>query len=156
MTKIYRIFHRVFIIAVVALIDVACTQNDGDIGDLFGVWRLTQLTADGTPLPLYEGDDAPVAYDWAFQGDVIKIVVVEHHQDYYSSFGMWSREDGRLLLDFSYGGNEISEFDPPASLHLVEVGVTPLEMTVMTSKKMVGWYVDENGVKYEYTLKKLY
>lgn len=151
-----KIFSRILLIIAIAFSSAGCTQNDGNIGDLFGVWRLNQLKADGTPLPLYEGDDSPLAYDWSFQGDVMKIDVVEPHHDHQRCYAMWKREDGKLLIDFSYGSDASTEFDPPAALHLVRRGVTPLELTELTSKKLVGWYIGEDGVKYEYTLKKLY
>lgn len=136
----------------------SCTQNDGHIGSLFGVWRLTSVTADGVQVDLYDDDDpaAPEAYEWCFQGNVIKINELLPHHDLRMSYGIWSREGDKLLLDFSYGNNTIDDFTPPAALHLVEYGVTTLTMTVMTSDRMAGWYVADDGVKYEYTLSKFF
>lgn len=61
---------------VIALIFAACNRNNGDIGDLFGEWRLESMTADGEPVQLYtQKDDAsiPILFTWAFQGNVVRI-----------------------------------------------------------------------------------
>ncbi|MDE6377741.1 MAG: hypothetical protein K2K72_03250, partial [Duncaniella sp.] len=68
----------------------------------------------------------------------------------------WKREEGKLLIDFSHGADSPADFNPPAALHLVERGVTPLELAKLTSKRLEGWYVGEDGVRYEYSLRKLY
>ena len=151
-----KILSRIIMVVTVALMSAGCTQSDGYIGDLFGVWRLTELTADGTPLPLYEGEDAPVAYDWSFQGDVMKIDIIGEYHEHQRAYAMWKREDGKLLIDFSHGNDVTTDFNPPAALHLVERGVTPLQLTTLTSKRREGWYVGEDGVRYEYSLRKLY
>ena len=153
---IKKLFVRFSLLILLAVVSESCVQNNGDIGSLFGVWRLTQLSADGTPLPIYDGDDTPEAYDWTFQGDVVKIEVIEPRHEHYSRYGIWSRDEDKLILDFSYGTDQTQDFDAPAGLHLISKGVTTLIMTVMTDKNMIGWYIDEEGVKYEYHLRKLY
>ena len=153
-----RHIYNILAIAILSMMSMACTHNDGDIGDLFGVWRLTQLTADGEPIQLYgDHDDGElVACDWAFQGNVMKIEMIYPYYDHDATFCIWSREDDKLLLDFSHTSGESASFDPPAELHLVARGITPLTMTEMTRTRMTGWYVSDDGIRYEYHLRRLY
>lgn len=150
--------YRIIAVSILSIMSAACTHNDGDIGDLFGVWRLTELTADGTHVDLY-GDadvDGLQACDWAFQGNVVKIEMIYPYYDHDASYGIWSREGDRLLIDFSHTSGESINFDPPAELHLEARGVTSLTMTEMSRTRMTGWYVDSEGVRYEYHLRRLY
>lgn len=153
-----RHIYHIFAIALLSMMSMACTHNNGDIGDLFGVWRLTELTADGEPVELYGNpDDGGLqACDWAFQGNVMKIEMIYPRYDHDASYCIWSREDGKLILDFSHTSGESVSFDPPVELHLVARGVTRLTMTEMTRSRMTGWYVDAEGVRYEYHLRRLY
>lgn len=154
-----RYIYQIFATVLIAMLNVGCTHNNGDIGDLFGVWRLTELTADGTPVDLY-GDSADadglVACDWAFQGNVVKIEMIYPHYEHFAHYGIWSREDDKLVLDFSHTTGQSDNFDPPAGLHLVARGITTLTITEMSRSKMTGWYVDAQGVRYEYYLRRLY
>ncbi len=128
-----------------------CTHNDGDIGDLFGRWKLVSLSADGEELPIYNND--VLLYSWDFQGDMIMIRESRLHNEVYATGGMWTRDNDMLMLKFSS-----SSYAPIVSaLHLIDNDITPLNIETLTSSDMRLWYVsDTDGVKYRYVLRKAY
>lgn len=158
MTGKYKILLASLLVTMMTL--MSCTRNNGDIGDLFGRWKLETLTADGVGLPLY-GDDADDTdaelYAWWFQGSLVWIHTVYPHQDFVTVKGMWSRTETQLLLDFSYADDEGNKYyTPPSALHLVAHGVTPLTIESESSSRMHLWYVADDGVRYDYYLSKVY
>lgn len=159
MRKIYNIIGMLLLSAVVFAAG-GCTRMDGDIGDLFGRWNLVTLTADGVEQPLYGlggGDKEVLLYTWAFQGDLVWILTLRPHQSSHDAKGMWSRTDSQLMLDFSFSDDENPlDYIPPSALHLVDDGVTALNIESLSSSSMALWYVSDEGVKYEYHLKKAY
>ncbi len=132
-----------------------CTRNNGDIGVLFGRWRVESLLADGQPVQLYSDD--VLLYTWSFQSSLMFITVVEPYNDYYNIKGTWSRDGDELKLNFSYTGNDGPVYyDPPENLHLVKGGVTDLNIIRLTSGEMELERVSPDGVRYLYYLKKAY
>ncbi len=132
-----------------------CTHNNGDIGDLFGEWRLEELKADGVPQPLY--DSETLLYTWEFQSDIIFIQTILPHESYARAKGTWSRTDGMLMLDFDHHDIDgYIYYTPPAPLHLVERGVTPLHLVTLDGKNLRAEYTASDGIKYEYVLRKAY
>lgn len=150
----------VILLLAAVLLAGGCTRMDGDIGDLFGRWNLVSLSADGVDQQLYGlggGDKEVLLYTWAFQGDLVWILTMYPHQSSHSAKGMWSRTDTQLSLNYSFTDDESPlDYMPPAALHLVDDGVTTLNIETMTSSTMTLWYVSDDDVKYEYHLKKAY
>lgn len=142
------------LLALLMLVSAGCTRNNGDIGDLYGRWKVETLTADGVGLPLYDGEVEMYAL-W-FQSELVWIHELFPHQDYLNHKGMWKREGDKLLLDFSFTGDYDEQYRPPVALHFVENGVTPLTVASESSSKMTLWYVGDDGVRYEYHLRKVY
>lgn len=154
----YKILFASILIALVAVVS-GCTRNNGDIGDLFGRWKVDTLTADGVEQPLYgeeSGDDALLYALW-FQGELVWVHTVYERHDFLTVKGMWTRTDSSLLLDFSHTGHDGDiYYRPPLALHFVERGVTPLTIESETSSRMHLWYVAHDGVRYDYFLTKVY
>lgn len=157
-----KLHSTIFLLLAAAVLSLAtgCTHNCGDIGDLFGYWRLNSMTADGTPVELYPEtaeDGQPVRlYTWAFQSQIVMIHTFYDHEDSSQATGTWQRTDRTLMLDFDHrddGGTEY--YTPPAALKLVEGGVTPLEIILMNPNEMKLSYTADDGVTYEYRLGKL-
>lgn len=133
---------------------MACTHNNGDIGELFGRWRLESLTADGTEVKLY--DDETLLYAWSFQSSLLFIQVIQPYNSYYNVKGTWSRDDDILRVNFGYTGNDGEMYyAPPENLHL-DRGVNDLEILRFTSEELILEKIGENEVKYVYRLKKAY
>lgn len=154
--RISTVFNTLSLIVTLLCI-AGCTHNDGDIGPLFGRWKLAKMTADGVPLTITDAADGPLSYYWAFQGKIMWIMATYPHNDYINHKALWSRNGDKLVIDFTNSNNGyIGEFDPPAELHLVENGITPLTITTLTSDRLQAWYVADNDVRYEYYLEKYY
>lgn len=103
---------------------VGCTQNRGNIGDLFGSWVLEEMTADGNTLPL--PDNAEYA-TIAFQGTVVRYTLHFGLHIYTNRVSTWTRSDNILSFDFTNGGHEIETdgtFAPPYWLYFDEEIVT--------------------------------
>ncbi len=143
------------LIALLAALLSACTRHNGDIGDYFGTWHVETVTADGVELPLYS-DDGVLVYEWRFQAGFIQIQTIYPHLEYDRCFGTWREAGGHLLLDFSHSDSGgVGEYTPPAALHLSE-GVTDMDIISLSSSRLVTAYVDHQGVKYTYHLRKTY
>ncbi|MCM1163907.1 MAG: lipocalin-like domain-containing protein [Muribaculaceae bacterium] len=151
--KTYRYIALVFMLMALG----SCTRNDGDIGSLFGAWRLDQLLADGEPVELYEGDVA--LYDWRFQSHLIQIQAVYQHYSYDNFMGTWNKSDDDRILELTFDGDSddgTGFYTPPAPLHLIEGGTTPLRILHLDGKDMKLEYTSASGVTYTYKLHKAY
>lgn len=154
--SISRLINRVILI-IILISATACTRNDGDIGDLFGRWRLMSLTGDGVSLPVNDESAGVYAYFMYFQGDLTLIQMIMPHESTVSVRGMWNREGDVINLDFSFTGEDGDlYFRPPAALHFVECGVTSLNIDSLSSSDMKLWYIADDGVRYDYRFKKIY
>lgn len=149
-----KFIQNIFIILAAAFLTAGCTRNNGDIGDLFGDWRLVALTADGEELELYD-EDARL-YTWAFQSSIIRIQEIRAYMDYSDYLGTWKRVDDELILDFTHHADYGDDnFTPPEALHLVAHGITRLEIIRLDSGKLQAGYKGDDGVEYMYFLNKV-
>lgn len=148
---------RNFFLTLITLISVwSCTRNDGDIGPLFGAWKVEEVAADGVPVNLYGQDDGVIVYDWRFQSHLIQIQTVYEHYSYANVMGTWSLSDGILTLEFT--GSDVDGegfYTPPAPMHIGR-GVTPLEILELKGSHLRLRYTAEDGITYTYRLKKAY
>jgi len=144
----------IFLIFAIGLLSSGCTRNNGDIGDLFGNWRLDSVTADDIELELYDGEIK--VYTWAFQSGIIRIQRIYSNMDHLDYLGTWQRDDDELLLDFTHHADYGDEnFTPPEELHLVPHGITRLDILLLKSGKMCVGYRGNDGVEYKYYLHKV-
>lgn len=125
-----------------------CTHNNGDIGPLFGTWRLDAISydtvsADGSP---QHGLDEVGDVFWSFQNHVVKIDRVYPHHITDSRFGTWQRpDDTTLVVNFDNSETDLDFADRYLMLpgiHLPEHGAA---MTVkeLSSHKMTLVYIDQ-------------
>lgn len=137
------------------ILSTGCTRNNGDIGELFGRWRMESLQADGEEVELYDAEN--LLYTWSFQSSLMFITVIQPYDSYYNVKGTWSMEGDEMLLNFSYTGNDGQKYyDPPENLHLTRGGVTRLHVNRLTSGAMELEQTASDGVRYVYHLKKAY
>ena len=72
----------------------SCTQNEGYIGDLFGIWRLEEIT-DGTTV-----EECDTIF-MAFQADVFQVRRVNYISYDYTLFtGLYTRTDNLMQCNF--------------------------------------------------------
>lgn len=154
--------HKIKILTIALLLMLglgACTHNNGDIGDFFGTWKLSEITIDGTNDSDYQGD-----VFWKFQASLIQMLTVDDStHDYSVSMGSWSQPlDNILRLDFTHTDTDHPEpgssaYSPQPGLHLPSACVFDMDIISLSSGKMVLRYTDTAGaqpVVYQYTFKK--
>lgn len=150
------IFAYIFPVVLTVLLQ-GCTRNDGDIGDLFGDWKLESLTADGEEVKLYvgTGKDDPILYTWAFQSNVIRINTIYPDDRVLDCYGTWQKDDDVLELKFIYSDSQEGtdyRYNAPEELCLSSDGITKLNIITLTGKKMDVSYVSADGIEYRYYL----
>lgn len=137
----------------VALLSGACgcTRDNGDIGSIFGIWRLAGLEVDGV-----EADDYEYNCFWSFQNNIISFVMLDAPED-HTALRRWctfDKEEGYLTLDLSHHGNGINDYlySVPAFLRLPQEEAVPLKIVTDTGSKMVLTYTGAEGEVITYTL----
>lgn len=130
--------------AVILLMFSSCTHNNGDIGPLYGQWKLISIDADGIELPEYKGD-----VFWCFQGGAIQILSRTDQHEFEQRYGNWSLTDGdtRLVLTFPD-----TRWPALQSIGLQETSV--LRVIALTSRDAVFELSDTGGTSITYTLRK--
>lgn len=122
----------------------SCTHNNGDIGPLFGQWKLISIETQGVDLPEYDSD-----VFWCFQDSAIQILSRTDQHEFEQRYGNWSLTDNdtRLLLTFP---------DPrwPASQAIGLRETTVLRVITLTSRDAVFEMSDTDGASITYTLRK--
>lgn len=91
----------------------SCTQNEGYIGDLFGIWRLEEIT-DGTTV-----EECDTIF-MAFQADVFQVRRVNYISYDYTLFtGLYTRTDNLMQCNFlnHNGTDAVTEEQQQQMLH---------------------------------------
>ncbi len=145
---------HLFLITLLLLPILSCTSNNGDIGPLFGFWRLDEVTVNDVPENLYNGTGVEL-YAFAFQSNVMYIQTVKPHLDYDRAFGTWTLEGDRMTWHFNWtdDGNFTNYIAPPALL-LDPSGVTVMDVVRLTSSHLETVYTDQSGNSIRYYLSK--
>ena len=97
-----RIFYLIFLIASFGCI-TSCMQNNGYIGDLYGIWRLESITANGTT------EECDSVF-FAFQSDIIQIrkVTYDIHKVTLTT-GLYTRQNNMLKVNlYHYEGHDVT------------------------------------------------
>lgn len=130
--------------AVILLALTSCTHNNGDIGPLYGQWKLVSIDAQGVEIPEYNGD-----VFWSFQDSAIQILSRMDQHEFEQRYGNWSLTDGdtRLVLTFPD-----DRWPAPLSIGLKET--TVLYVITLTSRDAVFEMSDTDGMSITYTLRK--
>lgn len=74
---------------------VACTHNNGNIGSIFGKWKLVAISAENADPPQIDG-----TMFWSFQNSTIEMQLLGNHQEESRTYGNWRVADQTLFLDF--------------------------------------------------------
>ena len=84
-----------FILMLMIIPLCCCTHNNGDIGPLFGQWKIESVRCEGMPQPEYAGN----AF-LSFQNSVAQITITGDHNTSYRSYATWHIADNTLFIDF--------------------------------------------------------
>lgn len=142
----------VWICLAIAFVSAICgCQNNGDIGHLFGTWRVESYTVDGIR------PEDPLLSDVtiSFQSDIVNIVtIVDNYGLSYSQFGTWSEDGDTMTFNFTHFDNDNPPGKPDSQYNAPDwLGMTskePMVMKVSDSKKdsfTLTWHDPEGCVK---------
>lgn len=85
-----------------AVATAGCVTNNGDIGNLYGIWRLEKVVVDGSELAQPEADGSYTS--WQFQNNIIEILRTTTRHDRVARDGTWARPSGKTMsFDFTHG-----------------------------------------------------
>lgn len=127
--------------ALLVLMLSCCTRNNGDIGPWFGTWHVEQITAGGTPVNV-EGD-----YFFQFQNKVVRVSNVSGHEQLVESFGTWSEDGGKMVIDFP----------DPDVFYIIMPGLeahNDFTVTTTTSRDVTFTKTATDGTAHSYHLKR--
>lgn len=85
------------IAAVVALVAAGCTHNNGDIGRWFGLWKVENITVNGSNDSNYTGN-----IFFAFQNTTFEQKQVHADQGVTQMIGEWREEGDMLTITFPF------------------------------------------------------
>lgn len=118
----------------------SCTQNGGNIGKRFGMWKVTEIFIDGS-----RDTDYDETMFWSFQSDIIDMT-----SSAGQSFGICKEENGTLVLDYQH--TDTAHPQPGSSLYsplpqskLPANSVIVLEILKLESHKMQLSYTSPDG-----------
>ena len=147
-----RLIYNILTFAALLFSTASCTHNNGDIGNLFGTWRMTSMTVDGEAAEGLRGD-----YYWAFQNNIIEFLVVDadSHQP-ERRFGTLTDDGDYLILNLAPHGNGENDYlyRVPAELLLPGDDNVPLRKIEDKGGKLVLGLTTATGGEVVYTLKK--
>lgn len=125
-----RILTKIFLLALTFGLS-ACMHNDGDIGPMFGTWKVTSITVDGEEDPAYQGN-----VFFQFQSQVVRLVQSLPHNDMTEQFGSWECSDDDLTLDFHYYVDPESPVYSIPAVTRLEKGVNRFAFNMQNPRKM--------------------
>lgn len=93
--KIYKRLIPLMLIPAILPAILACTQNNGHIGKIFGSWKLVSIVTEGIDLPEYNDDVI-----WGFQSSVIQMTRIQPMHHVVQTAGAFRLMDNTLFLSF--------------------------------------------------------
>lgn len=79
-----------------SVLSASYTHNNGDIGKIFGKWKLTYIEATDTEKPETGG-----TMFWSFQSSTVFVQINDGSHDEIGSYGNFRLADETLFLDFA-------------------------------------------------------
>lgn len=133
---------KIYVLCLFVALMASCTRNDGDIGKVWGTWRVTAIEKDGVPVSEYTG-----TLYFQFQSSVyIQKYVDEASHGRDDRAASWYYQGEDVVVDFV-------DFDP-VEITGMQAGQSLLKVESYSDKDMVMSYESPENVKYRYLLKK--
>ena len=83
----------------------ACTHNNGNIGPIFGKWKLTEIIESENSINSYSGN-----IYWSFQNTTMGIIRVNEYNSYTETYCNWSIEDNNNYIIFDFADDRYHPF----------------------------------------------
>lgn len=138
-----------------ATFTAGCVTNNGDIGNLYGIWRLEKVVVDDTEVVRPEADGSYTS--WQFQNNIIEILRTTPRHDRVARNGTWARPtDKTITFDFTHGDNTYAPgtdlYRAPEWISFPE-GKSTFDVITDDGKRLILQYA-EAGHSVRYTLVK--
>lgn len=135
---------KILFVVILVAITQGCTRNDGNIGPIWGMWRVTNLEINGEPKDDYNG-----TLYFSFQASVFmqKVVNEENHTG-NNTYAMWMYQGDDLLINFTE-----DRYKPHAVSGMIH-GENFVKVLMFEGNDMHLEYVNPDGVTYFYKLKR--
>lgn len=145
MKRFLKIKHIVsmMVLMVAVLAPTSCTKNNGNIGNLFGMWQIQSIEVNGQ-------DATPTTETLylAFQSNSLLLRGANDTHQTNEVFGVFVHEGDKIQLNFN-----ISGWVPPVSSHLTQ-GVNDGTIQTLTGKDFVFTVVNNNSETVRFVCKK--
>ena len=79
----------------------SCTQNNGNIGPIFGQWQLTQIDKEDETSEIK-------AIFYSFQNNIIQTLKVSSTPDYEQAFGLFTINKDSLFIEMNQGALHVN------------------------------------------------
>ena len=146
---------RTILAVLLATVAMACTQNGGHIGRLFGSWVLESATCDGSEMTMPEDTET----FWSFQSDLLRVQLADKHHTAENYFGNFTElPDGLLRLDFEHTADNNpdggGQYAAPQWMGFPATGIFTLRIVSCDSKRMELIWQNKEGQLFVYKFSK--
>lgn len=152
-----KLATRFIVLLIIALTFNACTHNNGDIGGLFGTWKLQSITIEGEIDSSYDNNVL-----WKFQSSIMSMIRAnDSTHNRLETWGTWSyaNDDTQLELNFTHTDNDnpkpgSTKYSPLPETYLPKSTIFTLDILNLNGSEMVLLYHSTDGKEYRYKFKK--
>ncbi len=142
-----------YFIVIIALFLASC-QNNGNIGDLFGTWRVDEYTVDGVIQT-----NKVKQTTFSFQSGVVYVaVLLNEYQQHIARYGTWVDNGDTFILNFTHFDDSTPQgtdiYAVPEWLGMTSEEVIIMKVDKHTSSDMEWSWIDDKGVTRIYKLHK--
>lgn len=135
----------------------SCTQNDGDIGPLFGLWSLSGFSEDDMQAPevICEG------HSLRFQSDLVQYIENLPYHDSRMFMGMWQIHEDSLVMRFPDSERQpgapikVSDAETFTAIDFPIMPVVTFKIITMSATVLDISFTTSDGKEQRYYFKKL-
>ncbi len=137
------------------MVTMSACYNDGDIGNLYGFWRIESYTIDGEDA-MTEMVENTI---FSFQNDIVQVKwPVDDYLTYNYTTGTWTREGNEMSLNFTHHDDQYAHgtgiYEAPAWLSMTSSEIMHMTYTSDASHRFNLSWVDPQGRHIAYTFDK--
>lgn len=124
----------------------SCTHNNGDIGELFGTWKLQSITINNEIDTTYQND-----IFWKYQASVTSMIKVnDDTHDFSDVWGTWRYVNDGSAIEFDYTHSDNDniqgsfKYSPLPETHLPSNSIFIMDVQELNDSHMTLRYLSEN------------
>lgn len=152
-----KTLSRIILLISLAISFNACTHNNGDIGDLFGTWKLQSITIDGVIDTTYQDNVL-----WKFQASVMSMIRAnDKDHTRHEGWGSWeyANDETQIIVDFTHTDNDhpnmgSDKYSPLPETYIPKASISILDIIELDNSKLTLRYISNKGIEYVYKFKR--